>query len=40
MKKNIYESPICEVEELETGETILQGSVEKTDIFDGGSWDA
>lgn len=42
MKKIFYESPVCKVEEFQTNLAILQtsGSVEESDLFDGGSWDA
>jgi len=40
MKKAIYASPVCENIDLELKENILQGSVEKTDLFDDGTWDA
>ena len=35
-----YESPKCEVLELGLENGFLTGSVETTDIIDGGSWDA
>ena len=39
MEKNLYVTPVCEVEDLRMDSTILVGSVEKTDLFEGGIWD-
>lgn len=44
MEKNLYVTPVCEVEDLRMESTILVGSVEvtdleETDLFDGGSWE-
>lgn len=42
MEKTFYESPTCVVETLQMNVTILQGSttsVEKSELFNGGSWD-
>ena len=39
MEKNLYVTPVCEVEDLRMESTILVGSVEETDLFEGGSWE-
>jgi len=41
MEKKLYVTPVCEVEDLRMDSTILVGSVgsvEETDLFEGGSW--
>ncbi len=38
-KKELYVTPVCEVEDLRMESTILVGSVEVTDLFEDGSWE-
>lgn len=40
MKKRLYAPPCCEVESNELELAILQGSVEDTEMIEGGYWES